>query len=327
MTRNRLHLSIKALAGVSVLTIAVSAIAQPTFTPGMVIEKGALEPGSEEWRAAFSVDQHDTRDPSPPQVNIDGATKLTVAYKGKALGLKLGIVYVTAALTDETYEMTYKVQPEGVVRWLDQSEQDVLSYGLLNGRDMTSLYYFRNEREPGKSKQVELTRTAPGERFRYWDADPGGWLAYPVMPEIGLDTVDPLAALALLGFVELEEDVNPCERTVEAYDGRRRFTMRMEPAGTATLKNRGRNRYEGFAYKCRVYMVKVAGYKKKELDEQSAGEGYVYLAPVPEAASSANFTYLPVYLTGKAGMLSASLEAKLPIITLSDGTVINMGRQ
>ncbi len=316
--------SIAAIASYSVLVMAASA--QGPYSIDMHIPPGTLSAGSPEWQAAFSVDQFDTRDPYPPQVNVDGAKKLSVTYKGKALGLDIGRVFITADITDTTYRMTYEVQTDGVVRWLDQTEQEVVSYGLLDGPDMAALYYERHEREDGKSKLVELTRPAPDARFRYW-SDPYTELVHPVMPEIGLQTVDPLAALAQLGFIEVAAGQKPCDRHVEVYDGRRRFDMRMEPAGTATLRGRGSKRYNGFTYKCRVFMNKVAGYNQKNLEDEFDGEGFVYLAPMPETVSSRNFTYMPVFLEGKTGILSATLEAKAPTMLMPDGQKIELWKR
>lgn len=323
MTPKRIFRGLGIAAGVSAFGLAAGALAQGPYTIDMYIPGGTLKAGSPEWQAAFSVDQYDTRDPSPPSVDLAGATKLAVTYKGKALGLDIGRVFITADLTDETYRMTYKVQTEGIVQWLDQTEQDVISYGLLDGPEMTGLFYERHEQEKDFEKLVELTRTGPGERFRYW-TDPYTELVHPVMPEIGLNTVDPLAALALLGFIEVEPGQEPCDREVAVYDGRRRFDMRMEAAGTVNIRNRSSKRYNGPAWRCRVFMEKVAGYNQKNLDEEMEGEGYVYLAPLPEEIRTRNFTYLPVHLEGKAGILSASLEAKAPEITLADGRVIKM---
>ncbi|WP_306249742.1 DUF3108 domain-containing protein [Parvularcula sp. IMCC14364] len=315
--------AILSMTGVVAAASAMMAATQGPYTIDTYVEPGSLAPGSDEWQAAFSVDQFDTRDPYPPRISTEGAKKLSVTYKGKALGLDIGRVFITADLTDTTYRMTYKVQTDGVVRWLDQTEQDVISYGLLDGSEMTALFYERDEREGDDTKLIELTRPAPGARFRYW-TDPYTELVHPVMPDIGLQTVDPLAALAQLGFIEVPEGQEPCTRNVAVYDGRRRFDMRMEPAGTANLSRRGSKRYSGFTYKCRVFMNKVAGYNQKNLEDEFDGDGFVYLAPMPESVASKNFTYMPVFLEGKTGILSATLEAKAPTMILPDGTKVEL---
>ncbi len=320
----RIWLGGKIFAVAGLMAAGLPAVAQQPYTPTR-IEPGSLEVGTPEWEKTFSIDPYDTQDPAPATVDLDGAIKFKATYKGKVLGLNIGRIFVTADFTDTNYEMTYKVETTGVMKWLDQTQQNVLSYGLLDGEEMTTLYYFKDETEPDNTKKVELTRTAPGERFRYW-ADPETIFVYPVPPALGMDTVDPLAALAQLGFVQLEDDRNPCDRTVPVYDGRRMFNMRLEPDGTKVLKRRAKKRYEGFTYRCKVFMDKVAGYKPKDMGKDFDGDGYVYLAPMPEDIRTRHFYYLPVLIEGKTSVLSATLEAKSPIVTLPDGTEINMGR-
>jgi hypothetical protein len=317
----KLKTALPAILTASLLTSAIALDYPADVVPG------SIEPGSEEWKKTFAVDQAPARISQKPAIELDGATTLTTVYKGKLAGMNIGRLYLTSKLTPTTYHMDYKVEQKGIAKWFDNSETDTVSYGTLADGKMTALYYSNHERDKNSSDYeiVEMTRQSSDSRFRLW-TEPEAVLKRPVPPEMALHTVDPLGALALLGYIEEQPGKDVCDRTIPVFDGKRRFDMRLVPAGTKTLKRRGKKMYEGFTHRCQIFMDKVAGYKAKDYTKKQRADAYVYLAPVPAEAKMPNLTYLPVLVEGQTGIARATLEAKDPTITLADGTEIRMGR-
>lgn len=281
--------------------------------------------GSEEWRDMFAVDPADSYIPTKPEVDLADATTLSVTYKGKLAGFDIGRIWVDSQLTDEAYRITYKMEQKGIARWFSNAENTSEAYGLLGEDKNTSLYYFSYDYEGDDDYQyLEVTRQAPDSRFRVY-AEPSYDYHHPVSFDQARDTLDPVSALVELGFLKTEPGKSPCDRTVQVFDGKRRFDLRMEDDGIVTLSNNGKGRYNGPAYRCRAHQDKIAGYRPKDYDQEIKGEAFVYLAQVPATVARDSLTYIPVFLEARGGIARATLEAKNPIITAPDGTSVNMG--
>lgn len=283
-------------------------------------------PGSADWKDIYAVDLANNFSVEKPKVDLTGAKKLSVTYKGKFAGLNIGRIWIDSWLTDDAYRLKYKMEQEGIARWFSKASANSDSWGLLGADKQTALYYYNYDFEAEDDYQhVEMTRSGPDARFRLF-SDPQYEFWHPVPFQLAKDTVDPMSALVQLGFLQVAPGENPCNRTVEVFDGRRRFNMRMIADGEVTLKLRGTGRYQGPAWRCKVYQDKIAGYREKDLVEKEQKDAWVFLAPVPETAAGLSLSYFPVLLEGKMGGLRASLEAKYPTVTLADGTEVKLYR-
>lgn len=305
-----------AAAGIA-LTAGAAAIAQVNLREPVNPAKG-----SQEWKDHFAVDFIENR-PAPPSVPLNNAVRLEVGYKGKAAGFDIGRILMDVKISDSAYAMDYRIEQQGIARWFSTKTTDSKSVGTLKDGKLTSLFYEKLEYEDEDDYQyVDLVRDGPNARFRLW-SDPKYELYWPVPEAYALDTVDPIASQILLGMVDTPAGKDPCDRTIKIYDGKRRWTMTVSYDREDTLRNSSSKRYAGPAIRCKVSQERVAGYKPEDIDEKMP-DGYLYLAPVPEAVRSANFAYIPVEISGDYGWISAVLEAKEPKITGPDGTVYKM---
>ncbi len=278
-----------------------------------------ITPDSPEWKTYFAVDPVPTPVAEKPQVDLSGGVSLKTTFYGSVAGFKAGKLFVDATLAPNGYEMAYHLRQAGISKWFSEAQNDSLARGLVVEGTLKPLYYQVDEFEKDDDyRKLELYRESPDGRLKLW-SEPAYETIQPVPPELAMDTVDPLSALALLGFKALPAGVEPCDRVVKIYDGNRRFNFVLEPAGYFEFTSKGKGRYRGGAWRCSIRHERVAGYGGKEA-KKSKGKDYVFLGLVPEAVRTDSLTYFPVLLQGRRGLITARLEAKRTVFTAPDGT-------
>lgn len=303
-------------AGSTVLALGAAALADVSLTTDV-----DLPVNSTAWKQHFAVDMVPQQPPAP-DIAIEDPVGFTVTYKGKVAGFDIGRVFVEAGVGDNAYRIDYRLEQEGIARWFSEKDTDSVSLGTFQDGKLVSNYYNKKDYETEDDFQyVTMVRESAGDRFALW-SNPAYDLYWPVPAELTRDAVDPVGALVSLGFTATGSS-DPCDRTVPVYDGKKRWNMRTEYVGEERISTRSSKRYTGPAIKCQIFQDKIAGYKPEDLEE-STPDGYMYLAPLPEAVRTENFSYIPVLLEGSYGIISASLEAKEPIITGPDGRVYEM---
>ena len=304
-----------AAASLAALSLAVAQEEEQRFFPD--------EPN---WAERFAVDVEEAPLASleakrAPHPGPRGAPRYDVTLKGELAGFDVGRVFISAAVGEDAYAIRYKMEQKGVARWFSDGQAEARGSGTFAGREIDGSYYYNHDYEAEDDQQrVELYRPTGERRLRLWTA-PEYWFYEPVPEDMAWRATDPMGALITLGFPAADPGKSPCARTAKVYDGRKRFDLRFEPAGTARLKRGGKGRYQGEAHRCKLTLTKVAGYRPKDRGEDE-GDLYVYLAPVPEKARSATFAYVPVRVEAKRGLIGGELEAKYPKITLPGGEVL-----
>lgn len=294
-------------------------------TGGMVGTSDIPTFGSESWRAQFAVDVAEAKLDPVPVPRPDTATKYTVTYKGEIAGIKVGRIFLDALISDDGYEVGYRMEQKGVARWFSDAEAKTTARGTVKDGEIASHYYFNHDYERDDDQQfVELYRPDGERRLRLW-AQPAYTFHQAVPEEVALGAVDPMGALIALGFLpNVDPEKSPCDRVVKVFDGRRRFDLVMKDNGTEWIRKGGKGRYQGDSYKCKLEQVKVAGYREKDRGDIE-GDLWVYLADVPEAFRTETFAYVPVMIRARQGIFTARLEGKYPIITAPDGRTVNLG--
>ncbi len=281
-----------------------------------------LTPERPEWNEYFAIDPVSERPANPPQVDLTDGITLKTTFYGSIAGFNAGKLYVEAVMAPKAYEMKYHLRQAGISKWFSEAQNDSLSRGLIENGEIKSLYYQVDEFEKDDDyRKVELYRHSPDERYKIW-SEPEYIFKHPVTPEQAEGTVDPLSALALLGFAAMPAGIEPCDRIVEIYDGNRRFNFEMEPAGYYEFRTKRKGRYKGGAWRCKVSHVKIAGYREKDMKEKPKADSYVYLGVVPAEIRTMNLTYFPVLLEGKRGIIKAKLEPRDTVFIKADGSEI-----
>ena len=90
-------------------------------------------------------------------------------------------------------------------------------------------------------------------------ADPYSEDRTPVPPAMMVGTTDLLTAL--LDRVLAKPGRDPCQGTAPIYDGRRRYDLRFTPLGSEVLAPSRHSIFAGEATKCRLDLIRIAGYK------------------------------------------------------------------
>lgn len=308
------------------ISAAASALALASASAQDVEKEQRFFPDEPLWAERFAVDVAgaplaglDAR--QVPHPGPSAAPRYEVTLKGQLAGFDVGRVFLDAAVGEDAYAIRYRMEQRGVARWFSDGQAEARGSGTFAGREIDGSYYYNHDYEAEDDQQrVELYRPTGERRLRLWTA-PEYWFYEPVPEAMAWRATDPMGALITLGFPAADPGKSPCERVAKVYDGRKRFDLRFEPAGTARLRRGGKGRYEGETHRCKMTLTKVAGYRPKDRGEDE-GDLYVFLAPVPAEARSATFSYVPVRVEAKRGMIGGKLEAKYPKITLPDGEVI-----
>lgn len=302
-----------------------------TGGPVAAAAKDKLErffPDDPRWERLFAVDPADEplapldseKTPFPAPTD---APRYTVTFKGEVAGFDVGRIFLDTTISRAAYDLDYRMEQNGIARFFSDAEATAKAAGVFDGRRIAGSYYHNFDYEAEDDQQRTEIFRAPGEsRLRLW-SEPVYWFEVPVPEKTALGATDPLGALVSLGFGEAAPGRHPCDRKAKVFDGRRRFDLTLSADGVERLEPRGSGRFEGEAYRCRVTLTKVAGYRPKDRAEFE-GDLSVYLAPVPEEARSPTFAYVPVRVIARKGLIGASLEGKHPTIIMPDGERVRL---
>ncbi|MEM9809734.1 MAG: DUF3108 domain-containing protein [Pseudomonadota bacterium] len=282
------------------------------------------DPGTQSWQSLFAVDPMPEPLGASPYALGDG-TRFVTTLKGELAGFDVGRVFIDVMLSEEGYTVDYQMEQRGVARWFSDGEATANAAGLFGpSAEIISSYYYNFDYDDDEDNQrTELFRGIGDERLRLWSL-PEYTFRQPVSVEQAAGAVDPLAALVAVAFTPVPAGVDPCDRRVPVLDGRRRFDLVTKPdGGLVRLKIRGNDRFRGNAVRCRLTQEKVAGYKEKNRGDIE-GDIWLYLTEVPQELRTETLRYVPVMITGKVGLIGASLKAKRPRLIAADGTVTEL---
>lgn len=96
-------------------------------------------------------------------------------------------------------------------------------------------------------------------------------------PELAKDAVDMLTATLMM--IETVEASDACKGSFPVFDGKRRFNITLQDAGTTTIKESKYSIFAGEAIRCTLKVEPVAGFRKKDMKRgwmavQNHTEGY-----------------------------------------------------
>lgn len=282
--------------------------------------------GTDAWRRLFAVDPSETALPFMPVQKPSDALTFSARYKGEIAGFDVGRVYIDVEASPDTYTVNYKMEQKGIARWFSDAEATSKARGTFDEAGLIAEhYYFNHDYEAADDQQfVEIYRPEHSRRMHLWTS-PTYSFHQPVSETLAIGAVDPMAALLELGFLDNNEGGSPCDRTAKVFDGRRLFELVMKDEGVVNLRRRGKNLYEGKAYKCKLEQVKIAGYREGKRGDIE-GDLWVYLTEVPTDVRTEHLSYVPVMIKARQGIFTAWLEGENPTITTPDGRTINMGK-
>ena len=234
-------------------------------------------------------------------------------YQGYAGGFKIGEVAMDVALRDGRYAAAMRLETAGMVGWFVEWRHGTAVQGAASlnqgsvphGAPLTvqkyhaDSYWKKKDRfvnfEVGPSGVAEVTDAAPHpikdeERPTITDAQ-------------RTNILDPLTAIIAIG--RTLEQTGSCKASYPVYDGRRRYTLRVEDQGVAELEPSRRTPYEGDAQRCKFVFERVAGFRREIAadDEPTNGRAY-YRRPAPGAPM------MPVKIVAELDLGSAIINLK-----------------
>ncbi|MEM1382199.1 MAG: DUF3108 domain-containing protein [Pseudomonadota bacterium] len=167
-------------------------------------------------------------------------------------GLLGGEMEMTASLEGEAYSAQARGRTAGIVAALWEAGFDAQSTGSLRDGAFEPTAFDADSFSPKKRQKLAMRYEAgrPSEVSADPPFDPKPW---ELEPSEQAGTFDPISA-ALSGLA-LQGDGHVCNRSVEIFDGRRRYAIDLQEAETL----------EDGTRRCQAVYRRVAGFKPKQL--------------------------------------------------------------
>jgi hypothetical protein len=202
-------------------------------------------------------------------------------YKGYAGGFRVGDVGMDVALRDGRYAATLKLETAGMVGWFVEWRQGTAVQGAASlekgaaphGAPLSVTRYHADSYWKGKDRYVDFEVQNNVANVTKADPHPIKDEERPTITEAQrTDVLDPLSAIIAIG--RTLELTGSCNAVYPVYDGRRRYTLRVEDEGVAELEPSSRSPYEGDAQRCKFAFERVAGFRKEKSDDPTNGRAY-----------------------------------------------------
>lgn len=190
------------------------------------------------------------------------AFRMTTKYRVYWLGVPVLKGSVTSRALDGQYSLAFESEATGVLRVLRRSRVSASAAGAIEPARYRAFHYRLRAKWKEKRRSVDLT-FEPGGDVRLAVTPPERGKRKPVPIAMAAAAFDPLTAL--LHSVTVPLDTPACALTVPVFDGRRRFDVRLERAGTDTLKRPVSPLLDRKAVKCRIHVRRIAGFTEKEI--------------------------------------------------------------
>ena len=217
-------------------------------------------------------------DNEPP----DGMRTLTVSFDFNAGGLNVGEAKLTAAIKDGRYVASSKMKTAGLAEMFFKSRYTVLATGTVDekapgvdGRGQGLVHPSRYDSDfegLNTTKLVTLIYDETGLPAPVAADPPYGktQLKYPVSEDEQRASVDPMSAWIHMVTGASATKEAPCGETVPIFDGRRRYDLDFELIGEEPLTvKRGKTRYDGPAFRCRMIYRPIEGFKEDDDDSDA----------------------------------------------------------
>jgi hypothetical protein len=187
---------------------------------------------------------------------------MTTKYRVYWLGLPVFKGSVTGRALDGRYSLAFQTEATGILRAIRRSRIDASAEGRIEPARYRAFRYQLRAKWRQKRRSIDMS-FEPDGTFQLAVSPPERKKREPVPQAVAAAAFDPLTALLHSTTVPL--DTPACSITVPIFDGRRRFDVRLEPAGKDTLKRLISPLLDREAVKCRIHVRRVAGFTEKEI--------------------------------------------------------------
>ena len=199
-------------------------------------------------------------------------------YEGFIGGVRVGAATADVAFTADAYAAKLKLETAGMAGLLFSWRHASTAAGAAASAGETPLIgaHYRNESLwKGKNRLIEVAYRDSIAELSAADPDPVAEEGRPeISADLRLNVIDPLSAIVALG--RQVETTGRCDANFGVFDGRRRYQMVATDEGVADTGKSRYAPYGGDARVCSFVFEKVAGFKRKKIDEEPTS-GAVFL--------------------------------------------------
>jgi hypothetical protein len=202
-------------------------------------------------------------------------------YEVSFAGVTVGDFAFDAAIEGRSYTIKSATSIEllfGALKWTSQSVSD----GAVHGDVAPEAFSF-SYRSNRKAYRTSM-RFARGDVVAVDNRPPvkPSRKRVPLKPEHLKGVLDPMSAIMAMTRGSKR---NPCDRSVEVFEGRMRFKLTLEDKGRRRIRERGNSGQPRLGVACRIRVTPIAGHKRDKAMRQIAASRdiEVVLRPVPDA--------------------------------------------
>jgi len=202
-----------------------------------------------------------------------------------------------ATIAPDFYRLGYSGTTLGLFDLLIDYRSHAEAAGRLANGTSRPEHYRLDARWHGERRQAVLDYGPDGQVATHVVPPPESEDIDPVPLPMRENTVDPLSAALLVGIDGGQDGAELCAGTTRVFDGRQRYDMKLENLGRVELPKGERSAYSGPALKCRVTVLRLAGFSQGSFAEPQRPPTLVWLARVAR-----NKIMLPVKIEIDTGL-------------------------
>jgi hypothetical protein len=239
---------------------------------------------------------------------------LSLEFEAYVGGINALTVGVDAGLRPDAYNVDFRFGTRGLVSWILDWKMNAYSRGAFAKDRLVPASAATDSLWSGDKRTTRLDYAKDGSVSVALVPPPDGDDRNPVPDALKRGTVD--ISSALLGTLEAVGRTGSCARRVKVYDGRRRYDLVFEDAGTTTLGPDSESVYHGEARVCRLWIDPKAGFRKvrSRMDWATGDYAKIYIARVFAGGP-------PVPVALEYGTTLGQLRAYLTDARFSDGAL------
>lgn len=239
--------------------------------------------------------------------NVAGA----FSYQGYAGGFRIGNVDMNVALLDGRYAAKMSLETSGMVGWFVEWRHGSTASGSAlpvdrptGGASPLSIAHYHNDSFwKGRDRYVTVAVNNRVAAVTKADPHPVKDEQRPLITEAQrTDVLDPLSAIIAIG--RTLELTGSCTAELPVFDGRRRYTLKVEDQGLAKLEKSRSAPYEADAQRCRFVFERVSGFRKQKSDDEPTNGRAYYRRVAPNAPM------MPVKIVAELDYGSAIINLK-----------------
>lgn len=250
---------------------------------------------------AMAAEPKSAVNPSAPAAEAPRSITLKAVYDVSLLGIDVGSMWLEFTLKDGLYEARAYVQPEGIASLFTSNAVNAASTGRGELGVLDPAYSWVQQISPKRIQTVKMsfkdstaTSVSADPVYDPWEHDPT-----EAQKAGAIDPINAFVAMMMMRNAGSGEQA--CGTQIKVYDGRRRYNFNMWSGGYQNIR-RGAGGYSGQVLYCVASYERIAGWEPHRIAEISDSKVDAYFAPIGRDARGAPILFLPVRLTGDAGV-------------------------